>query len=291
MIIPSIDLMDGKAVQLRQGKDHVLTSERCPVELAREFNRYGEVAVIDLDAARGLGSNLDLVRKICKVADVRAGGGVRDADKARELLRAGASRIIMGTAAEPELLAQFPPRKVMVALDHKGGRVLDRGWTRDTGESLTERAVRLAPFCGSFLCTFVEGEGGMGGMDFSEVEAIRDELPLPVTVAGGVADTREVIALSRRGFDVQVGMALYTGKIDPVRAVVDSVDFQKNPLVPTIAQDEGGKVLMLAYSTAESLHAALGGGVGTYFSRSRNELWEKGATSGNRQQLISCRVD
>jgi phosphoribosyl-ATP pyrophosphohydrolase len=291
MIIPSIDLMDGKAVQLRQGKEHVLTAERDPLALAREFNRYGEVAVIDLDAALGQGDNLDLVRTLCRVADVRVGGGIRDAARGDALLRAGAHKLIVGTAATPELLSNFPAERVMVALDHKDGQVLDHGWTQGTGESIVERANRLAPYCSGFLCTFVEKEGGMGGLSLETVEEITRQLPHPATVAGGIATTEEVVTLSKKGFDVQVGMALYTGKLDPVQAVVDTLDFEKCPLIPTIVQDTAGQVLMLAYSSPESLTRALQEGQGIYYSRSRQEIWVKGLTSGHTQTLLSCRTD
>ena len=133
MMIPSIDLMGGKAVQLRGGREHVLTCERDPVELALEFNRYGEVAVIDLDAALGRGDNIETMRRILAVCDARVGGGVRDRRRGEELLRAGASCIIVGTQATPEFLSAFPRERVMVALDHRGGEVVDAGWTRATG--------------------------------------------------------------------------------------------------------------------------------------------------------------
>lgn len=291
MIIPSIDLMGGKAVQLRQGKEHVLTAERDPLDLAREFNRYGEIAVIDLDAALGQGDNLDLIRQICRVADVRAGGGVRDAVRGDALLRAGARQIIIGTSAEPELLSKFPADRVMVALDHKGGQVVDHGWTQGTGESIFDRAQRLAPYCGNFLCTFVEKEGGMGGLSVETVREVTDQLPHPATVAGGIAVTQEVIQLSRLGFDVQVGMAIYTGKLDPAEAVIGTLDFEKMPLIPTIVQDTAGQVVMLAYSNPESLGRALREGKGIFYSRSRNEIWEKGLTSGHTQALLACRSD
>jgi phosphoribosyl-ATP pyrophosphohydrolase len=291
MIVCSIDLMGGKAVQLRQGKTHVLTSDRNPIELAREFNRYGEVAVIDLDAALGQGDNLDLIRQLCRVADVRAGGGIRDAKRAELLLRAGARKIIVGTAATPELLSQFAPERVMVALDHKGGEVVDKGWTQGTGETILARAERVAPYCSGFLCTFVESEGGMGGLPLEEAMALAKQLPRPVTVAGGVATTEEAVTISRQGLDVQVGMALYTGKLDPVTSVVESLDFEKVGLIPTIVQDTAGQVLMLAYSSKESLTKALSEGKGIYFSRSRNEIWEKGKISGHMQELVSARVD
>jgi phosphoribosyl-AMP cyclohydrolase / phosphoribosyl-ATP pyrophosphohydrolase len=292
MIICSIDLMDGKAVQLKQGKEHVLTSDKDPIELAKEFNRYGEIAVIDLDAALGKGDNLPLIKEICRVADVRAGGGIRDEARGTALLKAGAKQIIVGTAATPEFLSKFPKEQVMVALDHRQGQVLDQGWTHEAGETIEARAQRLAPYCGSYLCTFVANEGSLTGMPMDEVKEIIQQMPHPVTVAGGVASTQEVVDLSKMGLDIQVGMALYTGKLDPVASVVNSLDFEKmGGLIPTIVQDNRGEVLMLAYSSPASLTQALQTGQGVYFSRSRNEIWQKGLTSGNIQKLISCRVD
>ncbi|MBS2034430.1 phosphoribosyl-ATP diphosphatase [bacterium] len=291
MLICSIDLIGGQAVQLRQGKEHVLTSPTDPLELAREFNRYGEVAVIDLDAAMGKGDNLDLIRRICQVAQVRVGGGIRDKARAEQLLRAGARQLIVGTAATPEFLSQLPPERVMVALDQVDGKVVDHGWTQSTGESVLDRARRLAPHCGSFLCTFVEDEGGMKGMDLERVRSLAAELPHPVTVAGGIATGQEIAAISRLGMDVQVGMALYTGAFKPADVIVNSLDFDKVELLPTIVQDPSGQVLMLAYSSRESLGRALNEGLGIYYSRSRQEVWEKGATSGHRQKLLACRTD
>jgi phosphoribosyl-ATP pyrophosphohydrolase/phosphoribosyl-AMP cyclohydrolase len=291
MIIPSIDIQSGKAVQLRQGKEFVLQSEKHPVELAKEFARYGEVAVIDLDAAMGTGDNLELIKDICRVADVRVGGGIRDVDRGREVLKAGAKQIIIGTAATPEFLKQFPPELVQVALDQKKGEVFDKGWVNPTGENFIERANRLAPYCGGFLSTFIEAEGGMGGMDVELVKGLQEKIEKPLTVAGGIASTDEVVAISKLGVDVQVGMALYTGKIDLSRCVIDVLKFDEKGLCPTIVQDQCGQVLMLAYSNEESLTRALKEGKGIYYSRSRKEIWEKGLTSGSTQALISCRVD
>jgi phosphoribosyl-AMP cyclohydrolase / phosphoribosyl-ATP pyrophosphohydrolase len=292
MLIPSIDLINGQAVQLRQGREHVLTAERSPLELAQEFNRYGEVAVIDLDAALNKGDNLALIKQLCPVADVRAGGGIRTVERGQQLLRAGAKKIIIGTAAEPEFLSHFPASRVMVALDHlPSGEIVDHGWTQGTGEKILDRAKRLAPYCSGFLCTFVEAEGGLQGIPLDQVEFLVKNLPHPVTVAGGVASHKDAAAACRLGADVQVGMALYTGKLDPVQAILETLDFEKTPLIPTIVQDEAGQVLMLAYSSPESLQKALTESKGIYFSRSRQTLWEKGATSGHTQHLLSCRMD
>lgn len=291
MLVPSIDISNGKAVQLRQGKELVLESERDPVELAREFNRYGEVAVIDLDAAMGKGNNRELIKRMCAVADVRAGGGIRDVETGQDLLRAGAKSIIIGTKATPDFLSQFPSQKVMVALDNVDDQVVDSGWTNSTGESIWERAERLNDYCGGYLVTFVKSEGTMTGLPIQAAEQVQQKLKQPVTVAGGIATAAEVVELSKRGLDVQVGMALYSGRLTAAECVIDSIKFDATGLVPTIVQDTAGQVLMLAYSNRESLDAALTTGKGIYYSRSRKELWEKGATSGNSQKLVSCRVD
>jgi phosphoribosyl-ATP pyrophosphohydrolase/phosphoribosyl-AMP cyclohydrolase len=294
MLIPSIDLMNGQAVQLRQGKTHVLTAESSPQELIAQFNRYGQVAVIDLDAALANGNdNLALIRQLATVAEVRAGGGIRTVERGKSLLRAGAKKIIIGTAATPEFLANFHPSQIMVALDFDvAGTVLDSGWTRSTGESVVERAERLAPYCSGFLCTFVDKEGGLEGLPLEAVQTLQASLPHPITVAGGVNNTENATELCKAGFDVQVGMALYKGLLDPVEVVINTVDFAKMPLVPTIVQDvDTNEVLMLAYSNQDSLRLALKEGKGIYWSRSRNQLWEKGKTSGHWQQLVSCRID
>lgn len=291
MLVPSIDIINGKAVQLRQGKELVLESERDPIELAREFNRYGEVAVIDLDAALGKGNNRDLIRKICRVADARVGGGIREVETGLELLRAGAKALIVGTKASPEFLGKFPRDKVIVALDHINEEVVDSGWVNATGESLWDRAARLESYCNGFLVTFVEAEGGLGGLPRGAAANVIKKLGKHVTVAGGIASTAEVAEISELGADVQVGMALYKGLVDPAEAVVGSIKFGSNGLVPTIVQDVSGQVLMLAYSSPESLRLALRDGKGIYYSRSRQELWEKGLKSGNTQKLVSCRTD
>lgn len=291
MLIPSIDLMDGKAVQLRQGRDLVITAKEDPIDLARRFNRFGEVAVIDLDAAMGKGNNRELIKRICRVADVRAGGGIRNAEGAKELLRAGARKVILGTAATPELLSELHRDRVIVALDQIDGRVVEEGWTRASNDTVIDRADRLKPLCSGFLCTFVKNEGCMNGVDREHVKQLMKRIDHPLIVAGGVRDHDEAAALIRMGLDVQVGMALYTGALDPIEASIRSMNFKKTSRIPTVVQDEAGQVLMLAYSTETSLRQALDTGQGTYFSRSRNTLWTKGETSGNAQTLISCRFD
>ncbi len=293
MIVPSIDIMGGKVVQLKQGKELMLEVDKDPVELARELNRVGEICVIDLDAALGKGSNKDLIKAICKVADARVGGGIRNKELGIEYLKAGAKRLIFGTAASPELLGNFHPDDCMVALDNVDGEVVENGWTTGSGESIADRSARLAPYCESFLMTFVNTEGTMQGLPQEEIKKFAGGLSKAVTVAGGAASEQEIVELNKKNIDVQVGMGMYTGKIDPKNVLLSCIDFDKlpNKLVPTVVQDEYGEVLMMAYSSRESLAEAVKNGKGIYYSLSRDELWEKGATSGCTQELVSARFD
>jgi phosphoribosyl-ATP pyrophosphohydrolase/phosphoribosyl-AMP cyclohydrolase len=290
MIIPSIDLMGGRAVQLRRGADKVLDAPEDPRDLARRFAFHGEVAVVDLDAALGRGSNRDLVRELCRIAPCRVGGGVRTEDDVAGWIKAGARRVMIGTAATPEFLARFPREWLIVALDAIAGRTVDQGWQRDTGEAVLDRARRLEGCCSGFLFTQVEVEGTLQGVPLEPVRALRAATGVPLTVAGGVRDLGDVRALEELGADVQVGMAIYTGRIDLDEALAARPDFARGPL-PTIAQDEDGRVLMLAWSSAASLREALATRRGVYYSRSRQTLWRKGETSGHRQTLLGARYD
>src|SRR5271168_3140845 len=134
MIVCSIDLIGGKAVQLERGERLVLERDDV-LALAERFGRLGEVAVIDLDAALQSGDNCELIESLCRIAHVRVGGGIRDVERARRYLRAGAQRVIIGTAADPELLRQLPRERTMVAIDSRNGHVTTNGWREVTTES------------------------------------------------------------------------------------------------------------------------------------------------------------
>jgi phosphoribosyl-ATP pyrophosphohydrolase/phosphoribosyl-AMP cyclohydrolase len=213
MIIPSIDLMDGKAVQLKQGKEKVLEKENV-LELAKEFRKYGEIAVIDLDAALGKGDNLELIKKICKIADCRVGGGIRTIEKAKELLNAGAKKIIIGTKASPEFLKQLPKEKLIVAIDTKDDYVVDKGWTRKTEKTPEEAVKKLEGYCSEFLFTNVNKEGLMKGFDLDKVKKLKELTKNKITVAGGITTVDDIKKIEDLGCNSQIGMALYTGKIN-----------------------------------------------------------------------------
>jgi phosphoribosyl-ATP pyrophosphohydrolase len=291
MLIPSIDLMGGKAVQLVGGRTKVLEVEDV-LGLARRWRVYGELAVIDLDAALGQGDNLALVKELCAVARCRVGGGIRTAERAQELLRAGAASVILGTAASEELLRKLPRERTLVAVDQREGRIQVKGWTEDAPEAPLDRMRRLTPFCGGFLMTVVDKEGRLEGLDWEAARAARAATDLPIVYAGGVTTVEDVATLDRLGLDAQVGMALYRGLMDPAEAFLACLDWEKQGgLLPAAVQDEAGRLLMVAYESRECLKEALEKGRGIYWSRSRKARWEKGATSGHIQELLRVEAD
>ncbi len=292
MIIPSIDLMDGKAVQLRQGTEKVL--ERTDVvELAKYYGRFGEIAVIDLDAAKGIGNNEQLISQICKVASCRVGGGIRDVEKAKRMLALGAKKIIIGTAANEEFLSKLPKDRVLVAIDAKNGHIATNGWAKTIDATPMDFVKRFNNYCSGFLYTIVEKEGMMGGTDMAAIKEIRNSTSKELVAAGGISDIEEIVELQKNNISTQLGMCIYTGKVELEEAFVKCLDFEKRfGYIPTIVQDVDTKqVLTLAYSTAESVRLALKTGKGTYFSRSRKSIWVKGETSGNTQELVTARFD
>ena len=292
MIIPSIDLMDGKAVQLRQGTEKVL--ERTDVvELAKYYGRFGEIAVIDLDAAKGTGNNEQLISQICKVASCRVGGGIRDVEKAKRMLALGAKKIIIGTAANEEFLSKLPKDRVFVAIDAKNGHIATNGWAKTIDATPMDFVKRFNNYCSGFLYTIVEKEGMMGGTDMAAIKEIRNSTSKELVAAGGISDVDEIVELQKNNISTQLGMCIYTGKVELEEVFVKCLDFEKRfGYIPTIVQDVDTKqVLTLAYSTAESVRLALKTGKGTYFSRSRKSIWVKGETSGNTQELVTARFD
>src|SRR6266480_776961 len=294
MIVPSIDLMQGRAVQLRGGRDFVLDGGD-PLARLEEFAVAGEVAVVDLDGAlgKGGGANPALIREMVRRAPCRVGGGIRDLDTARAWLDAGAAKIMIGTAASPDFCAALPRERVIAAVDAEHGQVVVEGWRTATGTSVLERIRALAPLVGGFLFTQVEHEGGMGGFDFQAVAAaVRAAGDARLTAAGGITTTTEIAELDRIGADAQVGMALYTGRLllgdaaaAPLAKPLDGAVW------PTVVCDEWGHALGLVWSTRESLVRAIAERKGIYWSRSRQALWEKGATSGNTQELVRVDLD
>lgn len=291
MLIPSIDLSNGKAVQWRQGKDPVLEREDV-FELFDQFSLFGEVAIIDLDAATGKGDNRALIEKLLQRRPARVGGGIRDLDTARHYIKAGASKIIMGTAAREPWVAKLPKDALIFAIDSRGDELLKHGWQEGTGERTEDHLATMGAHCSEFLYTQVEKEGMLAGLDRQRVARIVEQSPVPVTVAGGITSLADVQYLNKLGARGQIGMALYTGKVSLLDTLLCRIDWQKAPLVPTVVQDaDSGDVLMMAYSNEASIRLAIEERRGIYWSRSRQEIWRKGDTSGAVQDLVSVDLD
>ena len=291
MIVPSIDLMDGRAVQLVGGRERVLDAGD-PRPLARRFGRAGEIAVIDLDAALRRGSNASLVAELCRLAPCRVGGGIRSVEDARRWLDAGAVRVILGTAARPEVLCALPRERLIAAVDAVGGQVVVEGWRTPTREVAEEKVRTLRGLVWGFLATFVEREGRMAGTDLEQARALKAAAgEARLTAAGGITTADDVAALDRDGIDAQVGMALYTGWLPLAEAFAAPLRTDRpDGLWPTVIADEAGRALGLAYSSAASLREALDTGRGVYHSRRRG-VWIKGETSGSRQDLLRVDAD
>ena len=258
MIVPSIDLQDGHAVQLVGGKELAIDAGD-PRPIAEKFARVGEVAVIDLDAAMGTGSNAAVICDLLSIAPCRVGGGVRDADTAIRWLDAGARSVILGTKAVPEILSQLPRDRVIAALDSDGGEIVVEGWKKRTGRGVLDQMKALQPYVGGFLVTFVELEGRLGGTDLDRVSALVAAAgDARVTIAGGVSTLEEIDALDRLGADAQVGMALYTNQIHVADAFTAPLGAAPWPAVVT---DAGGLALSCRSLDAAAVRAMVDDGV------------------------------
>jgi phosphoribosylformimino-5-aminoimidazole carboxamide ribotide isomerase len=224
MIIPCIDLQDGKAVQLVRGRRRALAVDDV-LGLLDRFRGYPILHVIDLDAAMRKGSNARWIKRLCAKAkvNVRVGGGIRTVARAERILSWGAEKIIIGSAAFLDgkvnreflgrLKASAGRKRVIVALDTEGGRIVVRGWRERLKLRPADVIPELEPYCSEFLSTFVDNEGTMKGTDLAWFRQLRRVTPLPITAAGGIRTMREVNALEKAGMNAAVGMAIYTGKL------------------------------------------------------------------------------
>jgi len=224
MLIPSIDLQDGAVVQLVQGEKLAIRDEDV-FRWVRRFERFPKVQVIDLDAAMGIGDNLAIVRQIAAALACRVGGGIRSVERAAEVLAAGAAQIIAGSAlftdGAPDLafaqkLADAIGReRVIAAVDSRGGHVVIHGWKKTLPLTAVDAVRALEPYCDEFLYTHVDTEGMMGGTDMDAIRAVRDATTRRVTAAGGITTQTEIDALHAINVDAVVGMAIYTGTLNP----------------------------------------------------------------------------
>jgi len=234
MLIPSIDLMGGRIVQLVRGETLKLSFDDFDYWIER-FGKYPLVQLIDLDAAMRQGENSALIAGICKRLPCQVGGGLRTAEDGRRLLDAGAKRVIYGSSlfgAEVEgvevkrrhklirlefaegLTKALGEEALCFSVDTKGGKVAVRGWKESVELGPEEAVTWLEDYCAAFLYTHVDTEGTMAGFPLDVAAILRATTGRQLIVAGGIKAMSEVDALDAMGVDAVAGMAVYSGVME-----------------------------------------------------------------------------
>jgi phosphoribosylformimino-5-aminoimidazole carboxamide ribotide isomerase len=220
MLIPSIDLMGGKVVQLVQGRRKELEFDDYEPWIER-FARYPLVQLIDLDAAIGTGNNVELVRTIASRLPCQVGGGMRSLDAVQKMLAAGAKRVIIGSALfeqgrvnpafAEEVARAVGCERLVFALDAMGGRVTIHGWRKSTDVTPLQMIQAVDSWCSAFLYTHVDTEGSLQGFPQEVIRPLRRATRRQLIVAGGIRSQEEIDSLHALGVDAVVGMAIYRG--------------------------------------------------------------------------------
>ena len=220
MLIPSIDLMGGRIVQLVQGEKLKLAFDDFEYWIAR-FATYPIVQLIDLDAAMRQGNNRALIESFCKRLPCQVGGGLRTAADGQALLDAGAKRVIYGSSLFGEdgvqksfaagLKKAIAEEALVFSVDTKAGKVAVKGWKNSVNLTPEEAITWLEDYCGAFLYTHVDTEGTMSGFPMEVAAVLRATTARQLIVAGGIREQAEVDALDAMGVDAVAGMAVYSG--------------------------------------------------------------------------------
>jgi len=218
MVIPCIDLMGGRVVQLVQGREKFLELPD-PLAVLEKFADYPQIQVIDLDGALGRGDHSAIIRELCRRKPCRVGGGIRTVEKALRTVQAGAYKVIVGSTAFTSsginheflrtLLAALPHEKLIIAVDCLGDRVAIRGWRETLPLTSAQALAQLEPYCSEFLCTYIDAEGKLQGTNLAWFRSMRSVTQLPITAAGGITTDEEINALEEMGMDAALGMAIY----------------------------------------------------------------------------------
>jgi phosphoribosylformimino-5-aminoimidazole carboxamide ribotide isomerase len=224
MLIPSIDLMGGRIVQLVQGEKLRLAFDDFEYWIEK-FSRFPMVQLIDLDAAMRQGDNSALVEQISRRLPCQVGGGIRTIDRAHEVLDAGAKRVIVGSALFSDdgavnvdfsrALAQaVGSERVVAGIDTKNGRIAVKGWKAQVALTPDGAIPQLEFFVGAYLYTHVDGEGLMQGFPFGVAARLRSLTSLQLIAAGGIRSQQEIDDLDAIGVDAVAGMAVYTNLLE-----------------------------------------------------------------------------
>ena len=324
ILLPAIDLHEGQCVRLFQGQyetAEIVAADA--LETAREFREAGAhwLHMVDLDGAKeGTPRNRELILNVAQHTDLRVevGGGIRTMETIADYLDNGVSRVILGSAAlsDPEMVRAAVKKygkKIAVGIDARDGMVAAEGWLQDSGRDYIQVARDMEALGVQYLiCTDISKDGAMAGPNLPMLDRLNRAVSCNVIASGGVSSLLDLVALYELGlYGAIAGKSIYTGALDLKQAIStchkisphhakndaaleDELDryFQKSDLIPAVIQEaETDQVLMLAYMNRESLRKTLETGQTWFYSRSRQELWHKGETSGHFQDVVEAWSD
>ena len=320
-VIPAIDLKDGNCVRLFMGDyDTVHKVSEDPLTTAQNFYNAGSqwIHIVDLDGAKdGKRVNADVILKIRKetTLKIEVGGGIRDMESVDFYIANGINRVILGSAAvkNPEFVKEAVEKygkKIAIGIDAKDEIVQAEGWT-DSSEihfiDLAKEMVKIG--VSRIIFTDISKDGMLSGPNLNQLDELINSVDCDIVASGGVSNLKDIINLAQLNiYGAIVGKAVYTGNLELTDAIEigkrasykretkDNIElddfFVKSELIPAIIQEAStGEVLMLAYMNKESLQKTLETGYTWFYSRSRKELWNKGATSGHLQKIVEIYKD
>lgn len=286
MIIPSIDLKFGKAIQLVSGKGNP-QDEREPISLSDELSVLGIGVLVDLDRAFGIGDNIKCIKEIVNrhpEALWRIGGGLRNKEAVQEILNISSNvQVILGTLATSDFLSQFPKEKIVAAVDHDNGKLVTHGWSQQTNISIQEKVDEVSKYVSAIHLTHAPASDTLAGLgNYTEIKS-----NVPIVLAGGIGTLQDIKQATK---DVIVGKA-FRGNITLGEAFTCTLEKRTyNELYyPTIIVQHN-QVLGLAWSTSETLQETINSRKVVLFSRKRGR-WVKGESSGNIPKLLTVKTD
>ena len=326
-LYPAIDVKNGQCVRLKKGLFNEVTvySER-PYEIAKGFEEAGAqfIHTVDLDGAlKGHGVNAETIKKICSSVNVpvQMGGGIRTLENIQEVLDLGVYRVIIGTKAveNPDFIKaaidRFGAEHIVVGVDAKDGLVAIEGWEKVSDKTALSLALAMKDIgVQTIVYTDISKDGMLAGPNVEQTKILSDKTGIDIIASGGMSCMDDLTHINDAGIHgAIIGKAIYEKRIDLKAAVnlfesgasyskasampkadisFKDLKLDANGLIPVVVQDYvNGEVLMLAYMNEEAFNKTLETGIMTYYSRSRQELWVKGLTSGHFQYVGSLDID
>ena len=308
IVFPAIDIKDGRCVRLYKG-DFATVHQvaESPLETACSFREAGAdwIHMVDLDGAKtGLKTNSSIFIEVAEKSGLKVelGGGIRDRQSLEFYFSKGISRCILGSAAlkDPEFVRQAVKTygdKIAVGIDAVNGMVAAEGWQEVSSVPYLEFARRMEEIgVQTLIFTDISKDGTLEGPNMEQLTALKEAVSCHIIASGGIRELSHICTLAKMNlYGAICGKSLYCGTLHLASAIVAAnLDclFEKNLLIPTVIQEVStGQVLMLAYMNRTSLERTMDTGTTWFWSRSRQEYWNKGATSGHFQHVISIAAD